>query len=94
MPELLEFLKAYKDLGWAGLFLFTVYVFYKDLKSAKNESVEMTIKVTQALDNATSVNEDSIDVHKDVIKALDESKHNNQNFIEFLKGRDDERRRS
>ena len=92
MPDLLEFIKIYRDFGFLGLYLVVTFFFYRELKSRNAESVDMVIKVTQALDRSTETNEDSNDIHRDVRKSIDENKQNNQNFIEFLKGRDDGRR--
>jgi len=92
VPDLLEFIKIYRDFGFLGLYLVVTFFFYRELKSRNAESVDMVIKVTQALDRSTETNEDSNDIHRDVRKSIDENKQNNQNFIEFLKGRDDGRR--
>lgn len=96
MTELFEFLKVYKDFGVAGLFicleLVTVYTFYKELKSSKEEVVAMTKLVTMTLDNASTAIEDMNDVAASSKRSVDDLCNQSKNFQAFLQGRDDQRR--
>ncbi len=96
MAEILEFLKVYKDFGVAGLFicleLFTVYFFYKELKNSKNEMIEMTIKVITIADKATNAIEESSKLSLDVKIGMDQTRAQNNEFMAFLRGRDEHRR--
>ncbi len=94
MVEFLEFLKAYKDVGWAGACLYIIFVFYKELKSSNAEKVDMTIKMIQALDQSSTAMEESTATQKDMRRAIDDNKANTQSVIDFIKGQNDERRRS
>lgn len=97
MTELLEFLKVYKDYGVAGLFialeLFTVYFFYKELKSSKAESVAMTEKVITVADKSANAINEASKASYDTKGALDTTIRQNAEFIAFLRGRDDNHRR-
>ncbi len=96
MTEILEFLKIYKDYGVGGLFLalelFTVYFFYKELKSSKNEMIEMTVKVTTIADKAANAIEESSRLCLDVKSGMDQTRSQNNEFMAFLRGRDEHRR--
>ncbi len=96
MAEILEFLKIYKDYGVAGLFicleLFTVYWFYQELKNSKKEMIEMTVKVTTIADKAANAIEENSRLCLDVKSGMDQTRAQNNEFMAFLRGRDEHRR--
>jgi len=98
MAELMEFLKIYKDLGVAALFialyLVTVYFFYKELKNSKDEVVVMTEKVTAVLDKAATAITEMNKTTRDGKDSIDQLRNQNEQFLSFLRGRDEHRRRS
>lgn len=95
MAEIMELLKVYKDFGVAGLFicleLFTVYAFYKDLKNSKSELVAMTEKVTTIADKATAAIVEMNRASLDVRSGMDQMRAQNNEFVSFLRGRDERR---
>ena len=98
MPEIIELLKVYKDFGTAALFiallLITVYFFYKELKASKQEVVAMTEKMTTVADKSAAA---IVDINKtcgELKESLDEVRTQNNEFVSFLKGRDDGHRRT
>ncbi len=96
MESILKLLEIYKDYGVAGLFicleLLTVYFFYKELKSSKNEMIEMTVKVTTIADKAANAIEESSRLCLDVKSCMDQKRAQDNEFMAFLRGRDDHRR--
>ncbi len=96
MSEIVELLKIYKDYGVAGLFialeLLTVFFFYKELKSSKKEMVDMTVQVTTVADKAANAIEEMNKASMDVKTGMDQLKSQNNEFISFLRGRDEHRR--
>ena len=63
--EFVELLKAYKDLGYLGLFLFMLWVCYREIKASKaeavaaavnskNEILAITERVVKSLDAAST----------------------------------------
>lgn len=96
MTEMFEFLKVYKDLGVAGLFigleLLTVFYFYKELKNSKSESMVMVRDVTCALDKATAAITEMNRASVDSKQNMDLMRAQNNEFMSFLKGRDEHRR--
>ncbi len=96
MSEIMDLLKVYKDYGVAGLFiclyLITVYFFYKELKNSKSEYVTMVERVVGTLDKATSAITEASQTSKDARECMDQTRSQNNEFISFLRGRDDGRR--
>ncbi len=96
MSEIMEFLKIYKDYGAAGIFMtfyvITVYFFYKELKSSKAEAVAMTVLVTTVADKATAAITEMNDAALTVKSGMDQLRAQNNEFMSFLRGRDENRR--
>lgn len=90
--DLIEWLKAYRDLGYFGLWIATLIVMYKDQRKERNEQIKLTIQITNALDKSTSAINDSTSTSKQLISEVNSLKVGNENFVAFLKGRDDGRR--
>ncbi len=95
MTEILELLKVYKDFGVAGLFLclylITVYFFYKNMQAGKIEAVAMTERVVLMLDKAANAINEMSRVSMEEKASLDQMRSQNNEFISFLRGRDERR---
>ncbi len=94
--ELLEFLKAYKEFGVAGLFIMmylaTVWLLIKELKASKKECVDITDRVVTVLDKSANCVDRFSAVMEKVEQGQSDLMTNNKEFIAFFKGRDEQRR--
>lgn len=90
--EFVDFLKAYRDLGFLGLWVITLIVFYKELKASKDEMVDVAIKQIAALEHSATVTRDNSAAVSELRQEITELKSSNDNFKEFLRGRDEGRK--
>ena len=85
-------LKILQDMGVAALFiamyLFTIWYFYKELKSSKADATAMVEKVTTSLDKSSRATEDETKALDGVKASLDETRGQTREFLAFLRGRD------
>lgn len=97
--EIVEFLKAYKDFGYLGLFIATLYVCYREMKSRQAEStataekskaevVAITEKVTKALDISAAAINTSSQKHEEVTRSVEAMKATTSELVAVLKDRD------
>ncbi len=96
MGEIMEFLRIYKDFGVAGLFIalyiVTVYYYNKEIKSSKSEAILMVEKVTTVADKAAHAIMESNRTSIELKSGIDQLRAQNNDFISFLRGRDEHRR--
>ncbi len=96
MAEIMELLKIYKDFGIATFFialeLGTVFFFYKHLNKSKDDAVTTTEKVITALDKASNALLESSRASGEIKDGMDHMRTQNNEYIAFLKGRDEHRR--
>lgn len=90
--EFVEFMKAYRDFGYFGLWIATIILFYRDLVAAKKEMLAITIQTTIALDKSSTAMADGTVAAKELKSEVAALRSGNDKFEAFLRGRDDAKR--
>lgn len=97
MDGVTPFVKIFTDFGVAALFvamyLVTVYYYRKEVNEQREKAIAMTERVAIALDKAANAVDSSTEAIQEVTSNMEKTRNDIGKFIEFLRGRDEGRRR-